>query len=207
MARAYQALSRVRAAHRSARADRRWLRRDASVPRRVERADVSQPRSRKDLGLKFDVISAEDEARLSVLGCAALLERDTEHAMIVDIGGGSTELSWVSPNAVLECAGLKPPIISWGTCPLGVVTLAEDDAEPEGDAKHEWYEALVTRLADTISGVGDAQHLRQAFAEGRGHIIGTSGTVTSLAGVFWTCRATTAPGSMACGSMLPIAAP
>ena len=67
-------------------------------------------RIEKDLGLKFEIISAEDEARLSVLGCASLIEREAEYAMIVDIGGGSTEISWVSPNAVLD-AGLDPPNI------------------------------------------------------------------------------------------------
>jgi exopolyphosphatase/guanosine-5'-triphosphate,3'-diphosphate pyrophosphatase len=140
-------------------------------------------RVEKDLGLKFDVISAEEEASLSVLGCASLLERDAEHAMIVDIGGGSTEIAWVSPSAVLS-AGLDPPILSWGTCPIGVVTLSDDDGEPERGDKLAWYDALVTRLASTIAEVGDSQHLRPAFAAGRGHVIGTSGTVTSLAGVF-----------------------
>jgi exopolyphosphatase/guanosine-5'-triphosphate,3'-diphosphate pyrophosphatase len=140
-------------------------------------------RVEKDLGLRFTVISPEDEARLSVLGCASLLDAEAEHAMIVDIGGGSTEISWVAPSAVLK-AGLNPPLLSWGTSPVGVVTLAEDDGEPESGDKQAWYETLVTRLAETIAEVGEAQHLRTAFAEGRGHIIGTSGTVTSLAGVF-----------------------
>ena len=139
-------------------------------------------RVEKDLGLKFDVITPEEEARLSVLGCGSLLEPDAEHAMIVDIGGGSTEMSWVVPSEVKQ-SGLTPPILSWGTCPLGVVTLAEDDPEPDTN-KEAWYEALVTRLTDTIAGVGQSQHLREAFAQGRGDIIGTSGTVTSLAGVF-----------------------
>jgi len=151
--------------------------------RAASNGQVFLNRIEKDLGLKFDVISAEDEARLSVLGCASLLEPQTEHAMIVDIGGGSTEMSWVSPSAVLS-AHLDPPILSWGTCPLGVVTLAEDDPEPESGNKQVWYEGLVTRLAETISRVGEAQHLQQAFANGQGDIIGTSGTVTSLAGVF-----------------------
>jgi exopolyphosphatase/guanosine-5'-triphosphate,3'-diphosphate pyrophosphatase len=151
--------------------------------RAASNGQVFLNRIEKDLGLKFEVISAEDEARLSVLGCASLLEPEAEHAMIVDIGGGSTEISWVAPSAVRD-SGLNPPIISWGTCPIGVVTLAEDEPEPEGDAKFAWYEAVVTRVAETIAEVGEAQHLRQAFAEGRGHIIGTSGTVTSLAGVF-----------------------
>lgn len=140
-------------------------------------------RIEKDLGLKFHVISAEDEARLSVLGCASLLEPDAEHAMVVDIGGGSTEISWVSPKAVLA-AGLDPPILSWGTCPIGVVTLAEDEPEPESGDKQAWYEAVVARLAETIAEVGAVQHLHPEFAAGRGDIIGTSGTVTSLAGVF-----------------------
>ena len=138
-------------------------------------------RVEKDLGLKFDVISAEDEARLSVLGCASLLEREAEYAMVLDIGGGSTEMSWLSPAAVLD-GGLRPPVLSWGTCPVGVVTLAEDEPEPDTE-KLEWYEAVVSRVADEIARVGDASHLREAFAQGRGHIIGTSGTVTSLAGV------------------------
>lgn len=138
-------------------------------------------RVQKDLGLRFDIISAEQEAALSVLGCASLLERQAEYAMVVDIGGGSTEMSWISPTAVLG-AGLDPPIMSWGTSPLGVVTLAEADPEPEA-GKAQWYEALVTRLASQVAQVGDAAHLREAFARGRGHIIGTSGTVTSLAGV------------------------
>jgi len=151
--------------------------------RAASNGQVFLQRVEKDLGLKFDVITAEDEARLSVLGCASLLEPQSENALIVDIGGGSTEMSWVQPGAVLS-APLDPPIVSWGTCPLGVVTLAEDDAEPEEGDKQAWYDALVTRLAETIGAVGEAKHLRGAFADGRGDIIGTSGTVTSLAGVF-----------------------
>lgn len=148
----------------------------------AQNGQVFLDRVEKDLGLKFEVISAEAEAKLSVLGCASLLDRQAEYAMVVDIGGGSTELSWFSPGAVLD-AGLEPPFLSWGSAPIGVVTMAEDDPEPEGGGA-AWYEALVARIADEIARVGDAQHLREAFADGRGHIIGTSGTVTSLAGVF-----------------------
>ena len=150
--------------------------------RAASNGEVFLNRVRKDLGLDFQIISAEEEAKLSVLGCASLLEHDAEHAMIVDIGGGSTEISWVAPQAVLK-GGLEAPILSWGTSPMGVVTLAEEEPEPDTD-QHAWYDALVERLAESVLKIGDVQHLRQAFAEGRGHIIGTSGTVTSLAGVY-----------------------
>lgn len=138
-------------------------------------------RVRQDLGLDFKVITPQEEASLSVLGCASLLEPDAEVALIVDIGGGSTELSWVRPKDV-RAGGLHPPLLAWGSAPLGVVTLAEEESEPECD-KPAWFEALVTRLAQTIEAVGEAGHLRDAFLAGRAHVVGTSGTVTSLAGV------------------------
>lgn len=150
--------------------------------RAASNGQVFLDRIEKDLGLKFEVISPGDEARLSVLGCRSLLDAEAQYAMIVDIGGGSTEMSWLSPKAVLQ-AGLDPPLISWGTCPLGVVTLADEDPEPDHN-KEAWYEALVARLVEALGAVGEAHHLRSAFAEGHGEIIGTSGTVTSLAGVF-----------------------
>src|SRR5262249_32892472 len=138
-------------------------------------------RVKKDLGLDFQIIPAEEEAKLSVLGCATLLEPDVDVALIVDIGGGSTELSFVSPKDVLA-NGLNAPILAWGSAPLGVVTLAEEESEPE-TGRAEWFDALVTRLAEQIAPVGNALHLRDAFVNGRAHVIGTSGTVTSLAGV------------------------
>ena len=139
-------------------------------------------RVRTDLGLSFEVITPEEEAHLSVLGCASLLDPERDFAMIVDIGGGSTELSWVKPKEALA-GGLEPPIIAWRSTPLGVVVVAEEEAEPETDLD-AWYETLVARLADTIRNAGGAEDLRSAFEQGRADVIGTSGTVTSLAGVY-----------------------
>lgn len=142
-------------------------------------------RIRNDFGLDFEIITHEQESQLAVLGCAGLLDQDADVALIVDIGGGSTELSWVSPRAVKEslAAGkFEPPILAWGTAPFGVVTLAEEAPEPNGPNGH-WYEAMVQRLMQTLSKVGDADALRPAFESGSAHIVGTSGTVTSLAGV------------------------
>jgi exopolyphosphatase/guanosine-5'-triphosphate,3'-diphosphate pyrophosphatase len=180
MARAYQALK--------ACAERIEARRPVAVGcvatqacRAAANGQTFLNRVETDLGLRFQIIDAKEEATLSVLGCASLLETEVEHAMIVDIGGGSTEMSWVKPRDVLE-SSLEPPIVSWGTSPLGVVTLADEESEPD-HGKEEWYESLVQRLMLTMARVGDVPELRPAFAEGRSHIIGTSGTVTSLAGV------------------------
>jgi len=141
-------------------------------------------RIEKDFGLRFDIISQEEEAKLSVLGCASLLDPTFETALIVDIGGGSTELSVVSPRDVLASLAsgeLDPPIMSWGSAQLGVVTVAEEDSEPE-IGKEQWYEEKVADLVARLSSLGDPS-LRAAFEQGRAHIVGTSGAVTSLAGV------------------------
>ena len=142
-------------------------------------------RIREDFGLRFDIIGPEEEARLSVLGCASLLDPEADIALIVDIGGGSTELSWVSPKDVrasMATGLLDPPVLAWGSARLGVVTLAEEEDEPE-TGKQAWYADMVARLSAEIAAVGDAAALKPAFHTGRAHLIGTSGTVTSLAGV------------------------
>jgi len=138
-------------------------------------------RIKTDLNLDFEIISSEEEAQLAALGCASLIEPEPDVTLIVDIGGGSTELSWVRPKDVLANP-LGAPILAWGTAPLGVVTLAEEEEEPATD-KEAWYAALVERLAGQIAAVCDDPVLRAAFDAGKAHVIGTSGTVTSLAGV------------------------
>jgi exopolyphosphatase/guanosine-5'-triphosphate,3'-diphosphate pyrophosphatase len=139
-------------------------------------------RVKHDLGISFEIITPEDEARLAVLGCASLLEPEADYAMIVDIGGGSTELSWLAPKHVAQ-SGLNPPILDWRSAPVGVVVLADEEGEPESD-NLGWYEALVSRIATQVREIGGGDGLRDAFVNGRGDVIGTSGTVTSLAGVF-----------------------
>src|SRR5690606_8033519 len=49
-------------------------------------------RVRRETGIRLEVISAQEEARLAVLGCHILLEDGIGPAVIFDIGGGSTEL-------------------------------------------------------------------------------------------------------------------
>jgi len=49
-------------------------------------------RAYRETGIRLDIISPEEEARLAVLGCHALMEPGDGPALIFDIGGGSTEL-------------------------------------------------------------------------------------------------------------------
>ncbi|MEM6307974.1 MAG: Ppx/GppA family phosphatase, partial [Pseudomonadota bacterium] len=57
----------------------------------------------KETGLRMEIIPAEEEARLAVISCASLVSKKTEQLLVVDIGGGSTELVWI------DLARVPPP--------------------------------------------------------------------------------------------------
>src|SRR5690606_30481931 len=48
-----------------------------------------------ETGLPLEIIEPEEEARLAVVSCAPLVSTRTEQLLVVDIGGGSTELVWI----------------------------------------------------------------------------------------------------------------
>lgn len=127
-------------------------------------------------GLNFDIITTEEEARLAVAGCAELLDAEAEAGLVFDIGGGSTELSWVSRNERGEVR-----IAAWTSLPFGVVSIAERWGGRDMDA--ETYRAVVAEARAEIARIGDPAGMKNAFGADRAHLLGTSGTVTSIAGV------------------------
>jgi exopolyphosphatase/guanosine-5'-triphosphate,3'-diphosphate pyrophosphatase len=129
-----------------------------------------------DTGLRFEIISPAEEARLAVRGCAELFDSKAPTGLVFDIGGGSTELSWVVPGR----GRAAPQIAAWVSLPCGVVNLSEDWGGR--DMSDETYERLVTSVQEQIRAFGDPASVRSRF-NGAAHLIGTSGTVTSIAGV------------------------
>ena len=133
-------------------------------------------------GLQLRVIDPSEEATLSVAGCLNLLDRDADAALVIDVGGGSTELSWVDLAAWRASGGSgPPPVRGWMSMPLGVVTLAE--RFPEAADREPWYRAMVEHVRTALAAFPDGRGLAGVFAAGGGHLVGTSGAITSLAGL------------------------
>src|SRR3954447_2253030 len=133
-----------------------------------------------ETGLRLQIISPQEEARLSVAGCLNLIDRSADAALVVDVGGGSTELSWVDLKGAPPTG--MPPLRAWLSVPIGVVTLAE--RFPEGDmATENWFRAMVETMKAEIGAFRRADGLREVFDGDRAHLIGTSGAITSLAGL------------------------
>jgi exopolyphosphatase/guanosine-5'-triphosphate,3'-diphosphate pyrophosphatase len=143
------------------------------------RAFVSEVRRR--VGLNMETISPKEEAKFALLGSLDLVDPESDFALVIDIGGGSTELSWIdarsaSARGVKGCA-LRAPILGWASFPVGVVTLSESFAGEDRYARMKEHVSGLMRANDAASRFGPL------FRAGRGQVIGNSGTVTSLAAV------------------------
>ena len=136
-------------------------------------------RAYAETGILLDIISAEEEARLAVLGCHVLIEPGEGPALVFDIGGGSTEL------VLVETGSEMPVVLDWHSAPWGVVSLTESAGHgpPGRDGGADGRAASYARMRKMVAGsMADfAARLPRNVAVPR--LLGTSGTVTTLASV------------------------
>jgi exopolyphosphatase/guanosine-5'-triphosphate,3'-diphosphate pyrophosphatase len=144
--------------------------------RRATNCPAFVRRVEAETGLVIEIISAEEEARLAVAGCAPLLERNTPYALVFDIGGGSTELILVK----VSDDPATDTIQAVTSLPVGVVTLTE---RSHGDlSRLEEYEAAVQSICRLLQPFAETSATQPLVRAGRMQMLGTSGTVTTLAG-------------------------
>ena len=143
--------------------------------RAASNAEGFRDRVAAETGIRLEVIDRETEAALAVLGCSPLLDPSGRGAILFDIGGGSSELVRIERDPQQQNA--VPRIRAWMSIPLGVVTLAEHFGGR--DVTAQCYSLMVQEVAKHVAPFA-AEHgadLRDM------HLLGTSGTVTTLAGV------------------------
>jgi exopolyphosphatase/guanosine-5'-triphosphate,3'-diphosphate pyrophosphatase len=129
----------------------------------------------RETGLRLEVINRETEAKLAVAGSASLIDPKCRRALVFDIGGGSSELMW------LASTDKGYAIEHWVSLPVGVVTLAEQFGGRDVDLAsfRAMTGAVAPYLAEFSNRIGPCEDLTPDC----GHMLGTSGTVTTLAGV------------------------
>lgn len=129
-------------------------------------------------GLSLEIVDRQTEAGLAAAGCAPLVDPTCDGAVLFDIGGGSTEVVWLGRRPGGDDGPPRARIRSWASLPTGVVSLAER----HGGVKvtRELFDTMVAEVAQMLEGVRQSWGLRQP---GRMHLLGTSGTVTTVAGI------------------------
>jgi exopolyphosphatase/guanosine-5'-triphosphate,3'-diphosphate pyrophosphatase len=136
-------------------------------------ADTLVRRAHDEAGLDLRVISAEEEADLAAEGCTPLIGRRYRGALVFDIGGGSTEIIW------LKKSPQGPKKLLSASLPLGVVSLAETYGAAA--ASRAGFDRMFTDLRARLEPF--ARGLAEPFDSRKYHLLGTSGTVTTLAAI------------------------
>lgn len=146
--------------------------------RRAENGRNFVDRVYAETGIALEIISTEQEARLAMAGCHALLEPGDAPALIFDIGGGSTELVVLDGHT----SDGAPRIADWCSVPWGVVSLTESEPVDHSsvEARNAGYAALRGRVAEALAPFA----ARLALPADGGRLLGTSGTVTTLGSVY-----------------------
>jgi exopolyphosphatase/guanosine-5'-triphosphate,3'-diphosphate pyrophosphatase len=142
-----------------------------------------QARIAEEVGLELEIIGRDTEAELAATGCTPLLDPDAEGVILFDIGGGSSELVRLGRSAPCRRGPPLPEIKAWASMPVGVVTLAERHGGH--NVTREVYEAMVQEVAGHLAPFIAANDFPPVD---RMHLLGTSGTVTTIAGVHLELR-------------------
>jgi exopolyphosphatase/guanosine-5'-triphosphate,3'-diphosphate pyrophosphatase len=132
-------------------------------------------RVKRETGLEVGVISSREEAELALESCTPLLEAAGRRALLFDIGGGSTELAWVR----VGCGA--PSLIGYASLPVGVVSLAERFGPAA--FTEEGFDAMVDDVTARLVAFESVHCIGREIRDGGVRLLGTSGTVTTLASV------------------------
>jgi exopolyphosphatase/guanosine-5'-triphosphate,3'-diphosphate pyrophosphatase len=135
-------------------------------------------RVRQNVGIELEVVDRETEARLAATGCTPLVDPQAEGVILFDIGGGSSELVVLGRSTPTPHGPPHPEIRAWISIPIGVVTLAERHGGVT--VSRDVFERMIAEVAVYVDRFAAEQDAR---IEGL-HMLGTSGTVTTIAGVY-----------------------
>jgi exopolyphosphatase/guanosine-5'-triphosphate,3'-diphosphate pyrophosphatase len=148
------------------------------VCRAAENAQAFCARVAEQAGLDLEIVDSATEARLAATGCTELFDPAASGVILFDIGGGSSELVRLGRPGTGRCGPPPPDILGWASLPVGVVTLAERYGGKI--VTREIYDAMIEEVARLVQKFKDAQACRLDDV----HMLGTSGTVTTIAGVY-----------------------
>ena len=157
--------------------------------RAAENCDEFVARVQDETGLELEIVNNETEARLAVSGCSSLIDRDCDWALVFDIGGGSSEFIWLdlreiapgSPRDAQDQIDLQSRILAWTSLRIGVVTLAEKHGGR--DVGPATFETMVDDVMRELISFEAKHGLDQKIDHANAHLMGTSGTVTTIAGI------------------------
>ena len=130
----------------------------------------------RETGIRLEIISSQQEAELTLNGCSQLLDNKISKAIVFDIGGGSTEIMWVS------CHQNKKKVQALLSIPYGVVNLLDEYAKKTD--KYDIYQNIIAKIDRKLAPFDQEQGISDYLSSNKVQMLGTSGTVTTLGGIY-----------------------
>jgi exopolyphosphatase / guanosine-5'-triphosphate,3'-diphosphate pyrophosphatase len=131
----------------------------------------------QETGIEFETLSPEQEAQLTLDGCAQLLDKSSTPALVFDIGGGSTEVMWVR-----KTNDEKAVILAMLSLPIGVVSLSEQYANCAIEI--DLYEKIISQVDQELAPFDQEYGISHYLSLNEMQMLGTSGTITTLGGIY-----------------------
>lgn len=144
--------------------------------RQADNGERFLERIEKEIGIRLETIPSREEAELTLAGCLPLLDTNIPYALTFDVGGGSAEVLWVKLQK-----DQTPEILGWISLPCGVVTMTERYGDP--DISRESYARMVCDIKALLKPFDDKHGISLAIERGEVQMLGTAGTVTTIAGI------------------------
>jgi exopolyphosphatase/guanosine-5'-triphosphate,3'-diphosphate pyrophosphatase len=136
---------------------------------------------REEVGIELEIVDRKTEADLAATGCTTLIDPEARGVLLFDIGGGSSELVSLAQSEPVVRGPPRPVVRSWVSLPVGVVTLSERHGGVEVD--RALFEHMVDEVANHVAEFTAAHTAAHGVDLDGVHMLGTSGTVTTIAGI------------------------
>ena len=131
----------------------------------------------QETGIQFETLSPEQEAQLTLDGCAQLLDRSLSKSIVFDIGGGSTEIILAEKKN-----NEKVNVLAMLSLPIGVVTLSEQYTNCKFEV--DLYEKIIAQVDRKLAPFDHEHGISRNLSSNKMQMLGTSGTVTTLGGIY-----------------------
>ncbi len=148
--------------------------------RQASNGNAFLERVKQETGLALEIVDRRTEAHLAADGCGSLVDRQASAVVLFDIGGGSSEVALLDLN-LRHGRAMSKRIVEWASLPVGVVNFSERHGGYEMTG--EIFDRMVGEVASMLAEVAANQKFRHLWEQGRSHLLGTSGTVTTIAGL------------------------
>lgn len=144
--------------------------------RQAQNCEEFLVRVKEKTGIDLEIISSREEAELTLNGCLPLLDERIPYGLVFDVGGGSAEIVWlkIEPDR-------QHGILGWVSLPIGVVSLTERNGGH--DFSRKAYEDTVAEIEAMLAPFEQCHGIRARIQSGEAQMLGTAGTVTTIAGV------------------------